>query len=452
MPTATPRRLRRWRGGWPRAGSSRARTSSRARSPTSRTCSCACSPAPTPASSSSPCAEAPTRGRAPSRRMPCASGVLPGRACIRAGPHGLFPSMTVTTLRPRPRPRPRRQPGRQSRPAAVDLADLATPYVDLDVSVAVGNLRALRAALGGAMIHYAVRADPDPVLLQRLCASGASFDVASPAEVEAALGAGALASELVHGNQVARRSDLAAVHGSSVLCLLVTSGEASSWPLARAYGCASSQAVAVLRRAAALGLRPEGVSLVGSPDGESVSWAAQFGVAATVFARLRDVGLAPSVVDIGAGPSADLGAGAVDAALATCFPDARPRLIARSGPDIVADTRAVVSTVLAVSWRGDIRWVHLDAAPGAGLPVPAGAPGRCRIETSAAGGPTGPAVLAGPALDAPDGDPADGRAVPASLPLALGDGDIVRLAGPHALTAPTAGLRDVAPVIPLVAG
>jgi len=357
----------------------------------------------------------------------------------------------------------------------VDLADLATPYVDLDVSVAVGNLRALRAALGGAMIHYAVRADPDPVLLQRLCASGASFDVASPAEVEAALGAGALASELVHGNQVARRSDLAAVHalgvrrfvvgsvddvekvaatapGSSVLCLLVTSGEASSWPLARAYGCASSQAVAVLRGAAALGLRPEGVSLVGSPDGESVSWAAQFEVAATVFARLRDVGLAPSVVDIGAGPSADLGAGAVDAALATCFPDARPRLIARSGPDIVADTRAVVSTVLAVSWRGDIRWVHLDAAPGAGLPVPAGAPGRCRIETSADGGPTGPAVLAGPALDAPDGDPADGRAVPASLPLALGDGDIVRLAGPHALTAPTAGLRDVAPVIPLVAG
>lgn len=380
--------------------------------------------------------------------------------------------MTVTTLGARSR----RQPAGRSRPAAVDLTDLATPYVDLDVSAAVGNLRALRAALGGAMIHYAVNAEPDPVLLQRLCASGASFDVGSAAEVRAALEAGASAADLVHGNPVARRNDLAATSAlgvrrfvvgsvddvekvaatapaSLVRCLLVTSGQASSWPLAAAYGCTAAQAVAVLRRAAALGLGPEGVSLVGSPEGHSVGWVARFEVVARVFAELGDVGLAPSVVDMGAGPFTDLRAGAVGSALETCFPDARPRLIARPGPDIVADARAVVSTVVNVSWRGDTRWVHLDVPPGLVLPDPADVPGSSWVETSADGGPTGPAVLGGPAQDGDAGGPADGRSgVAVSLPLALAEGDIVRLAGLGASTAPTTGIRDVATVIPLVAG
>ena len=67
----------------------------------------------------------------------------------------------------------------------------STPYLELDVPVAVERFLALTAALPGTAVHYAVKANPHPALLAVLAAAGCRFDVASPAEVRAALRAGA---------------------------------------------------------------------------------------------------------------------------------------------------------------------------------------------------------------------------------------------------------------------
>ncbi|MFL6170156.1 MAG: hypothetical protein ACJ711_10820, partial [Ornithinibacter sp.] len=86
---------------------------------------------------------------------------------------------------------------------------LPTPRLELSVGTAVARYLALASALPGTAIHYAVKANPHPVLLRALAQAGCRFDVASPTEVRAALAAGAPASHLVHSNPVARRDHLA---------------------------------------------------------------------------------------------------------------------------------------------------------------------------------------------------------------------------------------------------
>src|SRR6187401_2200718 len=80
-----------------------------------------------------------------------------------------------------------------------------TPYLSLDVAAAVTRFRRLHTCLPGTAVHYAVKANPEPALLAGLAAAGSRFDVASPAEVRAALGAGAAPGDLVYSNPIKRR-------------------------------------------------------------------------------------------------------------------------------------------------------------------------------------------------------------------------------------------------------
>ena len=73
---------------------------------------------------------------------------------------------------------------------------------------AVTSYRRLAAALPASAMHYAVKANPDPALLAALARAGCRFDVASPAEITAAVLAGATAGELVYSNPVKRREDI----------------------------------------------------------------------------------------------------------------------------------------------------------------------------------------------------------------------------------------------------
>ncbi len=364
------------------------------------------------------------------------------------------------------------------RPALVPPPAVATPYLDLDVGAAVTRFRRIAATLPGPAVHYAVKANPEPALLAALSAAGSRFDVASPAEVAAVLGAGASPSELVYSNPVKRREDIAfaarlgvglfvvdsleetqkvaaAAPGSAVLCRIVTSGEGSDWSLSRKYGCSSEQAAHVLRSAAAVGLEPAGVSFhVGSQQRDPQAWDAPIAAAARVFAAVRAAGLDPWLLDLGGGfpahleggclPLASYGA-AIERSRRRHFGGHRPRTLVEPGRAVVADAGTLVASVLAVLHRGATRWVFLDAGVFTGLVETLDEAIRYRLDSSADGGPTGPCVLAGPTCDSMD---VLYERQPVQLPLALGEGDTVRLhaAGAYTTCYSTVGFNGFAPL------
>ena len=242
-----------------------------------------------------------------------------------------------------------------------------TPYLDLDVAAAVTRYRRLGAALPGTAVHYAVKANPRARPAGRAWPRpGSRFDVASPAEVVAALEAGAGPGDLVYSNPVKRRADVAfaarlgvrlfvvdsleethkvaaAAPGSSVLCRIVHLGRAARTGRCPASSAAPPhEAVARAPPRRRLGLDAAGVSFhVGSQQRDPSAWDAPIAASARVFAALRRRGRSqPWLLDLGGGfPAASRAAArrstpygaAIERSLRRHFGSDRPRTIVEPG-------------------------------------------------------------------------------------------------------------------------
>ena len=79
-----------------------------------------------------------------------------------------------------------------------------TPHLVLDIDRAVERFAIISAAFGPGSVHYAVKANPHPILLDALVRAGSRFDVSSPGEVQACLSAGAAPTDLLYSNPVKR--------------------------------------------------------------------------------------------------------------------------------------------------------------------------------------------------------------------------------------------------------
>ena len=98
---------------------------------------------------------------------------------------------------------------------------------------------------------------------------------------------------------------------------------------------------------------------------------------------------------------------------------------------MAGDAGTVVTRVIAVLRRGDVRWVYLDCGVFSGLVETLGEAIRYRLHTPGLDGPTGPCVLAGPTCDSTD---VMYERTPVQLPLALAEGDEVHLQSAGAYT------------------
>jgi ornithine decarboxylase len=359
-----------------------------------------------------------------------------------------------------------------------------TPYLELDLELALRRYQAVAQALAGSAVHYAVKANPDRRLLGVLSAAGSRFDVASPIEALACLTVGAAPGDLVYSNPVKRRDHVAeaaalgvrlfavdsmdetrkiaeTAPGSAVICRIATSGEGSDWPLSRKFGCSAPDAVRILWEAGRLGLDPAGVSFhVGSQQRDPSAWEAPIATSARIFAALRAHGLRPRLLDLGGGfpatyetggPDISVYGAVIEAQLQRSFGADRPETLVEPGRGIVGDAGTIVATVLAVVERGGTRWVHIDAGVFSGLVETTDNAIRYRLETSVDGGGTGPCVLAGPTCDSVD---VLYQQDPVRLPLSLREGDLVRIrsAGAYTTCYATAGFNGFAPMPTTITG
>lgn len=347
-----------------------------------------------------------------------------------------------------------------------------TPCLVLDPAVVRDRTRAFIAEFAGAALRYAVKANPEPAVLDAVLAEGGGFDVASPAEIDACLAVGASPKALSYGNPIKKPADIAYAYargirdfttdaatdldnlarfapGAAVSVRLLVDGAASATPFGHKFGCTPAEAVALLRQASRSGLEPAGIAFhVGSQQADVSAWDSGIALAAKVFAELAADGIRPRRLNLGGGfgvsyrtpvPSLSEYAAAISAALRTHFPNGQPELMLEPGRAIVAEAGVIRTEVVLVAERSLQRWVYLDIGRYNGLAeteneaipyrlAPAGAP----AEEWPADEPRGPVVLAGPTCD---GDDVIYQRTRYELPLSLRAGDRLDILDAGAYTA-----------------
>jgi ornithine decarboxylase len=349
-----------------------------------------------------------------------------------------------------------------------------TPCLVVDLEMVAEAYGMLRTYLPIAKVFYAVKANPAEDVVDMLRGLGSSFDVASRGEVDLCLGQGVTADRISFGNTIKKERDIAYAYekgvrlfafdsvgeleklarsapGARVFCRILVESEGAEWPLSRKFGCSPEMAVDLLRQARAHGLDPYGVSFhVGSQQTKVDQWDSAVGRAARMFSMLAETDINLRMVNIGGGfpahyrgdvPGVERYAAAVMAAMTRHFGNDLPELIVEPGRSIVGDAGVIQSEVVLISQK-DLsetkRWIYLDVGKFNGLAETMDESIKYRIRTSADGGPSGAAVLAGPTCDSAD---ILYEKTEYKLPMALKVGDKVQFLSTGAYTSSYASVN-----------
>lgn len=315
---------------------------------------------------------------------------------------------------------------------------LRTPFLVVDLDVVAAQYGTLRQLMPTAEIFYAVKANPAREIISLLADMGASFDVASVAEVDMVLDLDVDPARLSYGNTIKKQADIAhayergvrlytfdseaeldklaaAAPGSKVVCRILVNNCGADWPLSRKFGCDADMARDLLRGAAARGLVPAGIAFhVGSQQTRLEQWDDAVAQAAELFAALEKDGIELQLLNIGGGLPAhysdpvagmDAYAMAIGGALSKHFGNRLPRTVVEPGRYIVGDAGVLQTEVVLISQKSyddEVRWIYLDVGRFNGLAETEGEAIRYPIRTPWDGTETGPVVIAGPSCDSVD--------------------------------------------------
>ncbi len=355
------------------------------------------------------------------------------------------------------------------------------PVLYFSPRVLYETARNFRSKFNGT-VTYAVKANPSPAILSNLVAAGVTaFDVASPAEMEAARAASA-GAVLHYNNPVRSEREVAAGIAAGVASWSVDdAGELAklaavpreseiavrfALPVAGAaydfgdkFGAGPEQAADLLREVAASGRTPALSFHPGTQCEDAAAWVQYIEEAARIVAR---AGLRITRLNVGGGfaarrdhaiPDLDSVFAAIRNAVARCFGAQAPALLCEPGRAMVADSCTLAARIKGM--RGDGGTVFLNDGIYGGLVDlrDMGLTGRVRVvspEGALRRGDPRPRVVFGPTCDSLDRLP-DGLGLPEDTQ----SGDYVLFPGLGAYSSAMStafngyGLRDVATVMNL---
>lgn len=354
------------------------------------------------------------------------------------------------------------------------------PTLVLDIDRVEEQYHALKAGLGHARIHYAVKANPQREIIERLVDLGSGFDAASRAEIELCLSLGARPENISFGNTVKKVRDIEfAFHagvtlfaadaeeelekiaefapGAEVYIRLIVDASEADWPLSRKFGCSRDKAIALMDMAVRLGLKPVGFSFhVGSQTKRADMWTTTLDQVAAMWKAAHEAGHELTLLNIGGGFPAYYGeeiqrptayAARVMELITERFGNVA-HVMAEPGRGLVAEAGAIAAEVLLVSKKSDSdlhRWVYLDIGKFSGLAETMDEAIRYQFLTERDHEATGPCILAGPSCDSAD---VLYEKRPVELPLGLRSGDrfIIRNCGAYTSTYASIGFNGFPPL------
>lgn len=355
------------------------------------------------------------------------------------------------------------------------------PCVVIDLDIVRDNYESFAHSLPDTSVYYAVKANPDPAILNLLARLGSSFDCASVGEIEMVLATGAGASRISFGNTIKKERDILhafemgvrlfavdceaevekiarVAPGSKVFCRILCDGAGADWPLSRKFGCDPEMAPDVLELAHRSGLEAYGVSFhVGSQQGNVDAWDGALASAAAIFHEMAARGIALSMVNLGGGfptdylkkmPGVATYGDAIFRALSRHFGNRLPKTIIEPGRGMVGNAGVIEAEVVLISKKSAddaVRWVYLDIGKFNGLAETMDEAIRYPIRTAHDGDETAPCVLAGPSCDSVD---VMYEKVPYDLPVSLSIGDkvLIEACGAYTTTYSTVGFNGFAPL------
>ncbi|MCV2874766.1 type III PLP-dependent enzyme [Rhodobacteraceae bacterium XHP0102] len=354
------------------------------------------------------------------------------------------------------------------------------PTLVLDLERIEAQYHALKAGLGHADIHYAVKANPAPEILARLVALGAHFDAASRAEIEACLAHGARPAHISYGNTIKRPADIAYAHAQGITLFaadaveeldkiaahapnaqvyirVIVEASGADWPLTRKFGTSRETVLGLIDHARGLGLDPVGLSFhVGSQTRDPMMWGDTLDQIAAVWHAARAAGHDLSLLNIGGGFPAFYGEDIPHptAYARTVMDQVRAkfgnvtRIMAEPGRGLVGEAGMIAAEVLLVSKKSNddlCRWVYLDIGKFSGLAETMDEAIRYQFITERDHEVTGPCILAGPSCDSAD---VLYEKRPVQLPLGLKGGDkiIIRSCGAYTSTYASVGFNGFPPL------
>ena len=312
------------------------------------------------------------------------------------------------------------------------------PCLVVDLEVVRDNYAAFARALPDTRVFYAVKANPEPAVLDLLARLGSCFDTASVVEIEQVLATGCTPDRLSFGNTIKKERDIARAFalgirlfavdceaevekiarvapGSKVFCRILCNGEGAEWPLSRKFGCVPEMAGRVLEHAHRLGLNAYGLSFhVGSQQRNPRMWDAALRSSATIFKDLAEKGIALQMVNLGGGfptkylrdvPAVKAYGQAIFKSLRKHFGNRIPETIIEPGRGMVGNAGIIEAEVVLISKKADedkMRWVYLDIGKFNGLAETMDEMIRYPIRTAFDGDAMEPCVIAGPSCDSVD--------------------------------------------------
>lgn len=285
-------------------------------------------------------------------------------------------------------------------PLELALVDTPTPFLALDVRGVRLAYDRLRTAFNDQLeVCYAVKCNPDPVVLQTLGASGANFEIASAAELDPVIAAGGDPRQVLYSNTVKPSSHIAATYASGVRLFAADSaGEItkiaanapgagvvvrvsvddthSRFPLSSKFGAPLDDAVPLLLLASDKGLTPSGITFhVGSQCVDTTAWAKAITALAPVLGELKRHDIELELLDVGGGfparydrpvPPVEEIAGHTLVAIDR-LPYRPRRIVCEPGRALVAESGVIAASVIGREQRYGSEWVYLDVGAYNGL-------------------------------------------------------------------------------------
>lgn len=341
-----------------------------------------------------------------------------------------------------------------------------SPALILDMARVTTAFERLRTALPGTDIHYAVKCNPNVVLLSHLLDLGCKFEVASISELQLLIRIGVNPVTVLFSATVKPMLDIefagrlgiktfsvdsiselekvgTCAPGSSVHVRLAVDDRDSRWPLSSKFGASESDALEILSAANHYGVLVGGVSFhVGSQASTVDAWRRSLRLCRAIVAAARGRGVDVPAVNIGGGfPVSYLGEDVPSVEdIGTAIRDElgyfedMPQLVCEPGRYLVADAGDTIATVIGVSERSDCRWTYLDVGAFNGLFEGSRLGGGLRYQVRALGRDL--EVLEQFRVGGPTCDSDDVLEHPVLLPadLSVGETVVIRATGAYGLS------------------